>query len=364
MEKELIFAQDFKSDTYTLVELSTPELVETFESGQNIVIKGLADDEAVLCTDAKTYIIKQANTSNSLVLLTSDDQYKIQDNLSWSIELSSCIARLGRLDELLKPTVYSGSQKESLHQDKTFYSEQDLLTIVQASEQELKQALRQRGVFEYNGKCRLFDSDYLLRLFDALMTNILIHGIPISQLTPNKAKECIVAEMASMDVDDIIPDAILSAALLNWVEDGVLDGDQLHLDDRKICRFLGDWLLTHPRDKKWEVQDFMEVWTKLGHDLFEPKLEMVSDMCIAEELAKGKSTQKYIQYYPVTELSTNPPQRFAALFSVKTLWTNDEITPFLVDLAPTVKERDSLLLKFTRRHKTSDKQILYGSRIK
>jgi hypothetical protein len=34
MEKELIFAQDFKSDTYTLVELSTPELVETFELGQ------------------------------------------------------------------------------------------------------------------------------------------------------------------------------------------------------------------------------------------------------------------------------------------------------------------------------------------
>jgi hypothetical protein len=52
------------------------------------------------------------------VLLSSDDQYKIQDNLSWSIELSSCIARIGRLDELLRPTVYGGSQKESLNQDK------------------------------------------------------------------------------------------------------------------------------------------------------------------------------------------------------------------------------------------------------
>jgi sister chromatid cohesion protein DCC1 len=108
----------------------------------------------------------------------------------------------------------------------------------------------------------------------------------------------------------------------------------------------------------------MEVWSKLGHDLFEPKLEMIGDMCIKEDLSKGKSIQKYIQHYPVTELSSNPPQRFAALFSVKTLWTNDDITPFLIDLAPTPKERDGLLLKFTRRHKTSNNQILYGSRIK
>lgn len=128
------------------------------------------------------------------------------------------------------------------------YSKQELLTIVQASEQELEQALRERGAFEYNGKYRLFDSDYLLRLFDALMTNVLILGIPISQLTSSKAKECIATEMASMDEDDIIPDVVLSAALLNWVDDNtMMDGDQLHLDDRRICRFLGDWLLTHPR---------------------------------------------------------------------------------------------------------------------
>lgn len=81
----------------------------------SIVIKGLADDEAVLCTESKTYIVRQVNTSNSLLLTTKDpvsDQHIVHDDVSSTIELLPCIARLSRIDELLRESSYSGSQNE------------------------------------------------------------------------------------------------------------------------------------------------------------------------------------------------------------------------------------------------------------
>lgn len=87
-----------------------------FANRQNsIVIKGLADDEAVLCTESKTFIVRQVNTSNSLMLVNKDsisDQHVIHDNVSSTIELLPCVARLGRIDELLRESSYSGSQNE------------------------------------------------------------------------------------------------------------------------------------------------------------------------------------------------------------------------------------------------------------
>lgn len=81
----------------------------------SIVIKGLADDEAVLCTESKTFIVRQVNTSNSLVLTNKDpisDQHIVHDDISSTIELLPCVARLGRIDELLRDSSYSGHENE------------------------------------------------------------------------------------------------------------------------------------------------------------------------------------------------------------------------------------------------------------
>jgi sister chromatid cohesion protein DCC1 len=107
----------------------------------------------------------------------------------------------------------------------------------------------------------------------------------------------------------------------------------------------------------------MEVWKKLGQDVFIPKLEYLDGLYIMNERAKLHRIERDIQYFPVSELSTDPPQRFSALFAEKPLWTSDEIIPFLVDLAPKKKEQELLLLKYARTHKTANR-IQYGSRIK
>lgn len=81
----------------------------------SIVIKGLAEDEAVLCTDSKTFVVRQVNTSNSIVLIDGEERegcHRVHDDLSSTIELLPCLARLGRLDELLKDSTFSGVENE------------------------------------------------------------------------------------------------------------------------------------------------------------------------------------------------------------------------------------------------------------
>ncbi|KAL0141057.1 sister chromatid cohesion protein DCC1 [Mucor lusitanicus] len=367
---KLVYKDKFEKNAYALVELGTPELLEAFESGIDIVIKGLADDEAVLCTESKTYIVRQVNTSNSLLLTTKDpvsDQHIVHDDVSSTIELLPCIARLSRIDELLRESSYSGSQNErEIINNKTLYTYYDLLSVVQASENELLDGLRARAAFQIDGYYRLFDPSYLYHLFDLFVTNASVHSYDFKQMTLAQAKLCITEEMNAVDQEDSIPDQVVIACINAFVTEHVDINDLdkvLVFDHAKICRFLGDWLLSNPRNKRWELNDFLDMWNKLGYDIFIPKLEYIDGLYIMYETKKLQQTERYIQYFPVAELSTDPPQRFASLFAEKPLWTSQEITPFLMDLAPKKKDREHLLLKFARTHKQQN-SILYGSRIK
>lgn len=332
----------------------------------SITLKGLAEDDAVLCTETTTFAVQQENSSNTFMLITPNDIYQVEDSVSRIIQLTPCLARLHRIDELLTPTAYSGHRNEQDYMDKTMYTYHDLLSVVQASELELKNGLKRKGAFEYQGYCRLFNRRYLLQLLDALITNTTMHGLDLYNLTVRQAMECIKEETAAVDAEDYVPDEILLATLSFLSSDGCeLNSEDkvVELDERKICRFLGEWLLSSPRNKRWELQDFMEIWKKLGQDTFTPQLSDIDGLCVYHEVIKVQKTIQYIQYFPVHELSTDPAQRFATLFAEKPLWTSKEIMPFLIDLAPTQKERDRLLLKYTRTHRKKE-ITLYGSRIK
>ncbi|CEI92736.1 hypothetical protein RMCBS344292_06989 [Rhizopus microsporus] len=361
-QHELLYAQDFKKDSFKMIELATPELMEAFESGNSVVIKGLEEDDAVLCTESKTFAIRQINTSNSLLLVNqANDKLFVKDNLSNTIELQPCLAKLGRIDELLSKTCYEGETKEAeIVRSGSLYTLEDLTSIVQASPVELRRGLEERGVFEYNGYCRIFEKTWLSHLFDALLTNAIFHGLDLNQMTMEQAKQCILEEKEAIDEDVNIPDEIIKAALNLFANE--VDG-RLKFDDVKVCRFLGEWLLCNPRDKRWLLDEFLQMWKTLGHNLFEPKLEYLHGLFIMYENVKMQQIERYIQYFPISELSTDPAKRFSALFAAKPLWTTEDIEPFLNDLAPTKKEREALLLKYTRTHRTKD-TVLYASRIK
>ena len=64
-----MYGDDFDHNEVELLELS-PELLALLESGEGqLCFKGGPDDEAVLCTRDKTFLVKRVETSNTLLLM-------------------------------------------------------------------------------------------------------------------------------------------------------------------------------------------------------------------------------------------------------------------------------------------------------
>ncbi|XP_063586994.1 sister chromatid cohesion protein DCC1-like [Penaeus indicus] len=66
----LEFTADFGEDrdTMVLLELDT-KLLDTLKEGESAVLRGDPEEGAVFCTKGKTYEVREAETSNSLVLV-------------------------------------------------------------------------------------------------------------------------------------------------------------------------------------------------------------------------------------------------------------------------------------------------------
>lgn len=103
-------------------------------------------------------------------------------------------------------------------------------------------------------------------------------------------------------------------------------------------------------------------------------LLLVSDTSLTPDSNLPKSKGNYLYtlpqtqnrsllYFPASELSTDPATRFADLFLTRPRWSSDDITPFLVDLAISKKDRDKLLLKYARAIKNGDAGTFYTARV-
>lgn len=124
------------------------------------------------------------------------------------------------------------------------------MSVIQASENELLDGLEARAAFQIDGYYRLFDKSYLYHLFDLLVTNATVHSYNFNEMTLGQAKMCITEEMNAVDQEDSIPEQVVTACINAFVADHVDINDEnkvLTFDHRKICRFLGEWLLSNPR---------------------------------------------------------------------------------------------------------------------
>ena len=69
---------------------------------------------------------------------------------------------------------------------------------------------------------------------------------------------------------------------------------------------------------------------------------------IASNEAGVSDGDRPLTYFPASALPVDPVARFADLFLVRPRWKEDEILPFLNDIAIDKKDRDKLLLKYCR----------------
>ncbi|XP_063681104.1 sister chromatid cohesion protein DCC1-like [Bolinopsis microptera] len=356
----LYFDEEYGKNDVRLIELS-PEMLNILKEEKSFVLRGDGGEEAVLCTTNKTYTVRECTTSNSLLLTpelaadidTSTHTITPRRVASCNFvyyELKLCRAKLDKMRDILNRSAYSGEENETKDKGEKVTIE-DLLSNIQASEQELKEGLDELGAIEMNGYWRVVEHEYKTSAVSRILT--LLEEM-------NWSWEKVPLIQSCHTLADLQPRFVTELCLrlygnqVSETEDEVL----IKLCEDKICRFYGQYILSSSAGK-FNLTEFVEVWQDSLPD------GMTADMTYLRGLAlvNKSSTPHTISYLAVSDLPIEPARRFAYLFSRQEKWSHDDVIPYLEDLIGPGQTVTALLLKHCRSttdHKTKLK--VYNSK--
>lgn len=168
-----------------LLELDE-HLIEAINKGDSLTFQGNKKDFAVLCTKNRTYDIREAGTSNSCLLVpklnlfeqtkVNTDQiikyYNVCGIFHTYYETKECKPKWEKLLNILEPTSFKGIEYESSICHELLYNWHRLQNEIQASEDELIQALNDYLIVNIDGYFRLISFEFEVRSL-TLMLDIL-----------------------------------------------------------------------------------------------------------------------------------------------------------------------------------------------
>ncbi|KAJ3221238.1 hypothetical protein HK099_003669 [Clydaea vesicula] len=371
-------------EDYLLIELPVEFDIQ---NTKQLFIKGEKDDEAVICSDIDTFQIKQNFVSNSLLLTKKEVQpydnevvLSIKKILDSHLEVVKAKPRLHLIEKILEGSIYDGKSNEiSINEDKhiidffedeesmdtssnskgtKFYSLNDLIGIIQASEKEIVNRLDQISALNINGCYRIVSENHQEYLLKLIMNGLIINDCDISHFTFEDIKSVV------NETDDEY-EVVLHLILKNFCQP--CDATHFRFSKRKVTRFFGKLLLAncensfqHLNQPKKLSAFLTELEAAMPDTYFEVDLEHLKGLYFMED--EVISNIKCIRYFNKDDLvrrtfdnneQISKKKRFADLFYNKAKWKLDEILPYIDDLveggAENRKGLNALLLKYARK---------------
>ncbi|XP_058670404.1 sister chromatid cohesion protein DCC1 [Ammospiza caudacuta] len=327
-----------------------PGLCAELEAGRSLIIRGEKDEHAVLCSKDKTYDMKIADTSNMLLFVPgckTPEELKA-DQASCNIihsqiagfsknywELRRCRPKLKKLRTLLMEDPYEGpdSQKD---QTSTFskYTTEDLLNLIQASEEEILHQLQVIDACKIEGYWRILDFDYEMKLLNHVTQLIDSESWPLSKVPLCACLE----ELGSLEPRQMIEHVLLSYGR-KYVDDGEVFFE-MHED--KICRAIAQMLLQNA--VKFNLSEFEEVWQQSVPEGMTTRLDQLQGLALVDRSLRPET----IFLLKVEDLPEDNQERFNSLFGIREKWTEVDITPYIQDLCAEKQTVGALLTKYAR----------------
>ncbi|KAI0743367.1 sister chromatid cohesion protein Dcc1 [Daedaleopsis nitida] len=396
LECELRFSPSSSdTGTYKLLELP-PELCKFIESATeepsvmicpdkrpSFTIKGAADEDAVLCTADKTYIVRSVVLSNCVLVVTPDptaspdggddedgepEEIFIRDELREFIELVPSVPRLHKLTSLLHGREYDeGHEDEDMASDDDSdqgtkmprFTYEDARATIQASDAELDKGLRDRRVLILNGELRPIARSHLTTILELILTNLV-------SLSFSHAAAPVATLLSALEDEHDIRRAV-SRQVIAWFGTIQEEYGTWEMDVEAVIREVGLGILRAYRasNEPTTHKVFLDQWRKAVGDTFEDKvaISLLSGNYLTSIDSLSIPPKTLLTYFPSSELPVDPGARFAELFLARPRWKTDEIAPFLADISVDAKERDRLLLKHARAL-TDSEGIWYTARAK
>jgi len=353
----LHYSDTWMKEEYKLLEL-TDELANLVKEGDILTIRGEGEDEAVLCTQNKTFDLKAADTSNALLLLPHIQTPKTHDfqcdkhlvdlpvyssfNSYFEVKLSR--ARLGRLKFILKEHCFSGESLEGSQKLTT----DDLLDAVQASKEELMEGLKQLGAIYLDNQWLLLEINYQEKAFSQILA-----------LMEEKCwswKEIPLPETVEM-LNELYPEFVLEHCLKTYGVETDTEKRFFSLSEDKVCTYYAEYIL-RPALGKFNFYEFMTAWKESVPDGMTTSLGHLKGVALVDM----KNHPPVIWHFSEHDLPDSPAERFTMLFKTRPRWKEEDITPYLVNVLGPNQKLSSLFLKYARSSKDENGDKVYSCR--
>ena len=404
---QVVEFSDHLIDLGSLKILEVPNnLADELMSGASLTIRGDANDSAVLCSNDKTFDLKEAETSNSLLLVdklgfpgesqmrNDTSSYQVNEsntseesrNLFPShitgivyryLELKECRPRLSKLRAVLDGSQMCGSKKISMYSgvqsinEENSASFQDLLDTIQCSKIELKKGLKDLkaisipGTNELAEKWFMMDISYHMKILSLICNYIEeigfdwdVHGIDrdkiihtLREIEPDYAISQVFDYYFLPLSDSENNDTGPSMPQNNSVDKRI----PLYKASKKsICKFFGEFLLeTNP---KYQLQEFLQIWQKAVPGGEDPKLcsNSMDDPVFKVHLDQLKGIalvdheKDEIKRFPEWSLPVEIQDRLHVLFLEREKWSLEDIRPYIESLTTAKLNVNGLLTKYSK----------------
>ncbi|XP_044277436.1 sister chromatid cohesion protein DCC1 [Varanus komodoensis] len=341
-------AQEDAADHY-LLQLE-PELCAELEAGHSLVIRGDREEHAVLCSKDKTYDMKIADTSNTLLIIPTcktTEQLSACDSTSnilhtqiagfsktfW--ELRRCQPKLKKLKKLLMENPYEGPDSEQERTStKSKYTTEDLLEQVQASEEEIMHQLLILKACQIKGYWRILDFDYEMKLLNHVTQLIYTESWPFNKVPLSICLQ----ELGPLEPKEMIEHILMSYGQ-KYIDEGTT---YFEMNEEKICRAIAQMLLQNA--VKFSLSEFQEVWQQSVPEGMTTSQDQLKGLALVDQSSRPET----IFLLNVEDLPEDNQERFNSLFSIREKWTEAEIAPYIQDLCSEKQTIGTLLTKYAR----------------
>lgn len=306
-------------------------------------MRGQTDEDAVLCTQSKTYAIKFVGTSNSAFLIPpSEDQSGFSDDavdcdkkdqnqlppvasvikvVPGTMELSEVAPKLDKLKFLLFKNPYTSEEDidmEGFEQVQTgLYKWDDLVDLVQASDDELRSGLQALSALEIDGYWRVVDQKYMDMMLRMLLHNSVLNDWSLDALHQDKVLDVLES--------DGFPRKLAEHCLCVYghkVNKGVVTNCVWKLDEQKVCVHFAREIL---RGGKRKMESFIDEWNRKVPDSMQPSFNMLEGEVLTERFGAGI----WMRAFSVSSLPLSPAERFSILFKERQKWEWKDLQPYI-----------------------------------
>ncbi|KAJ6641389.1 Sister chromatid cohesion protein DCC1 [Pseudolycoriella hygida] len=363
---------DVNMSDYKLLELND-DVFNQIRKGQVLSFKGGLSEKIVLCTENKTYDVKEAEISNSLLLIpnlksaqqTSTSPLKSPKNNMSNRSLDSSIEdddteqtttrvlerrpvlkifheyfecreihpRFRKMNDLLQMTRYSGPENEYCIDKSLLFTFQQLLNTIQCSRAEFANGLQEYRVLDVDGRMRVLDYEYEYRILSLMLALISENSWRLDEVDRDETINAL---------NGIAPDCIIEGLFDLYTTKVSEQPAKYQYQEDMVCRIIAQYILQ--QGSKFHVGDFMSSWQ--------------------EALPEGMTTdEKYLRGIGIIDKDSNPPcvralcetnlstkimDRLKVLFKTKTRWTLEEIEPYIEYFSTPQLSTSSLMSKYAR----------------